>query len=86
MVYVHLSLETARLAGQSRRRLGLNRGRRNATDLRIGDAHDFWKEADLVPNKRLMLAQMKVPGKAWLEFDLPHDTLVQTAHFFPTAC
>jgi hypothetical protein len=63
---------------------GLNRGRRNATDLRIGDALDFWKVADLVPNKRLLLlAQMKLPGKAWLEFDLQPDTLVQTAHFIP---
>jgi uncharacterized protein YbjT (DUF2867 family) len=63
---------------------GLNRGRRNATDLRIGDALDFWKVADLVPNKRLLLlAQMKLPGKAWLEFDLQGDTLVQTAHFIP---
>jgi len=63
---------------------GLNRGRRNATDLRIGDALDFWKVADLVPNKRLLLlAQMKLPGKAWLEFELQRDTLVQTAHFIP---
>ena len=63
---------------------GLNRGRRLASDLRIGDAVDFWKVADLVPNKRLLLvAQMKLPGKAWLEFDLQRDTLVQTAHFIP---
>jgi uncharacterized protein YbjT (DUF2867 family) len=63
---------------------GLNRGRRTATELRIGDALDFWKVADLVPNKRLLLqAQMKLPGKAWLEFDLQQDVLVQTAHFIP---
>lgn len=63
---------------------GLNRGRRTAADLRIGDALDFWKVADLVPNKRLLLqAQMKLPGKAWLEFDLQQDVLVQTAHFIP---
>jgi len=63
---------------------GLNRGRRHASDLRIGDALDFWKVADLVPNKRLLLlAQMKLPGKAWLEFDLQRDTLVLTAHFIP---
>ena len=38
----------------------------------------------LVPNKRLLpLAQMKLPGKAWPEFDLQHDTLVQTARFIP---
>jgi uncharacterized protein YbjT (DUF2867 family) len=63
---------------------GLNRGRRTAAELRIGDALDFWKVADLVPNKRLLLqAQMKLPGKAWLEFDLQPDALVQTAHFIP---
>ncbi|MBV5317358.1 MAG: SDR family oxidoreductase [Desulfobulbaceae bacterium] len=63
---------------------GLSRGRRQSTNLRIGDALDFWKVADLVPNKRLLLlAQMKLPGKAWLEFDLQHDTLTQTAHFIP---
>lgn len=63
---------------------GLNRGRRNARDLRVGDALDFWKVVDLVPNKRLLLfAQMKLPGKAWLEFDLQDETLVQTAHFLP---
>ena len=56
---------------------GLNRGRRNAKDLRIGDALDFWIIAALVPNMRLLLlAQMKLPGKAWLEFDLQHETLV----------
>lgn len=63
---------------------GLNRGRRHSRDLRIGDALDFWKVADIVPNKRLLLlAQMKLPGKAWLEFDLQHETLIQTAHFIP---
>ena len=63
---------------------GLNRGRRAEGSLRIGDALDFWKVADLVPNKRLLLlAQMKLPGKAWLEFDLQQDTLTQTAHFIP---
>jgi uncharacterized protein YbjT (DUF2867 family) len=63
---------------------GLNRGRRTTADLRIGDALDFWKVADLIPNKRLLLlAEMKLPGKAWLEFDLQQETLVQTAHFIP---
>jgi len=63
---------------------GLNRGRRLRSELRIGDAVDFWKVADLKENKRvLLLAQMKVPGKAWLEFDIQPDRLVQTAHFNP---
>jgi len=64
---------------------GLSRGRRVKADLRIGDALDFWKVADIKENKRiLLLAQMKLPGKAWLEFDIQSDVLVQTAHFLPS--
>jgi uncharacterized protein YbjT (DUF2867 family) len=63
---------------------GLSRGRRSNTDLRIGDALDFWRVVDIKPGKRLLLhAQMKVPGDAWLEFDVQPDQLVQTAHFLP---
>nr|WP_321464749.1 SDR family oxidoreductase [uncultured Desulfobulbus sp.] len=63
---------------------GLNRGRRHQEKLRIGDALDFWNVVDLVPDKRLLLqAQMKLPGKAWLEFDVQAERLVQTAHFIP---
>ena len=63
---------------------GLNRGRRAEQTLRVGDALDFWKVADIVPGKRLLLlAQMKLPGKAWLEFDLQGEELRQTAHFMP---
>jgi uncharacterized protein YbjT (DUF2867 family) len=63
---------------------GLNRGRREKGSLRIGDSLDFWKVADIKENKRLLLlAQMKVPGKAWLEFDIQPNKLVQTAHFLP---
>jgi uncharacterized protein YbjT (DUF2867 family) len=63
---------------------GLNRGRRLKRELRVGDALDFWKVVDLKEGKRLLLyAQMKVPGQAWLEFDVQPDQLVQTAHFIP---
>ncbi len=63
---------------------GLNRGRRLDRDLRVGDALDFWKVVDLREGKRLLLyAQMKLPGQAWLEFDVQPDCLVQTAHFLP---
>jgi uncharacterized protein YbjT (DUF2867 family) len=63
---------------------GLGRGRRDATELRIGDSLDFWKVLDLQPGKRLLLlAQMKVPGKAWLEFVIRDDELIQTAYFLP---
>lgn len=64
---------------------GLNRGRRTDRELRLGDALDFWKVVDLKENKRLLLhAQMKLPGKAWLEFDIQPEQLVQTAHFIPS--
>ncbi|MFW2367740.1 MAG: SDR family oxidoreductase [Desulforhopalus sp.] len=63
---------------------GLNRGRRLNQELRVGDALDFWKVVDIKPGKRLLLyAQMKVPGQAWLEFDVQPEQLVQTAHFLP---
>jgi uncharacterized protein YbjT (DUF2867 family) len=63
---------------------GLNRGRRAKGELRIGDSLDFWKVADIKPNKRLLLlAQMKLPGKAWLEFSIEGDQLIQTAHYYP---
>lgn len=63
---------------------GLNRGRRDTHHLRIGESVDFWRVEDLVVNERLLLyAQMKVPGKAWLEFKINGNELVQTAYFYP---
>ena len=63
---------------------GLNRGRRHGQHLRIGESVDFWRVEDLSVNERLLLyAQMKVPGKAWLEFKIKGDELVQTAYFYP---
>jgi uncharacterized protein YbjT (DUF2867 family) len=48
--------------------VGLRRGRRNATDLRIGEAVDFWRVEALEPDSLLRLrAEMRVPGQAWLE-------------------
>jgi len=63
---------------------GLNRGRRDAYQLRVGESVDFWRVEDLQKDERLLLrAQMKVPGKAWLEFKIQEDTFVQTAYFYP---
>jgi uncharacterized protein YbjT (DUF2867 family) len=63
---------------------GLSRGRRDPNKLRIGDGLDFWKVADLIPHKRLLLVnQMKVPGKAWLEFSIEGSRLFLTAHYYP---
>jgi hypothetical protein len=63
---------------------GLSRGRRDPFKLRVGDGLDFWKVVDVKPNKRLLLVnQMKVPGRAWLEFVVKDTKLVQTAHYYP---
>ena len=63
---------------------GLSRGRRDPNTLRIGDSVDFWKVVDLKTDERLLLyAQMKLPGKAWLEFRISEGNLYQTAYFYP---
>lgn len=63
---------------------GLSRGRRDPKTLRIGDSIDFWKVVDLQEDKKLLLyAQMKLPGKAWLEFLIKEGKLYQTAYFYP---
>jgi hypothetical protein len=49
--------------------VGMRRGRRDAESLRVGDAVDCWRVEALEPGRRLLLAaEMKLPGRAWLEF------------------
>jgi hypothetical protein len=49
--------------------VGLRRGRRNPQEVRVGDAVDFWRVEVFEPDRLLRLrAEMKVPGRAWLEF------------------
>ena len=63
---------------------GTSMGKRVESDLRIGDMVDVWKVVDLREDERLLLeAQMKVFGKAWLEFRIDGDVLVQTAYHYP---
>lgn len=63
---------------------GTAMGKRASSDLRVGDLIDVWKVVALEEEKRLLLkAQMKVFGKAWLEFKIDDDTLVQTAYYRP---
>ena len=51
--------------------VGSSRGRRSQTTLKINDVVDFWRVEDLQKNRRLLLrAEMKMPGKAWLEFQI----------------
>ena len=49
--------------------IGTTRGRRSHASLQLNDVIDFWRVEDLVPDRKLLLrAEMKLPGKAWLEF------------------
>ena len=51
--------------------MGLRRGRRDAATLQVGDALDFWRVAAVeAPYRLLLVAEMKVPGEASLEFTL----------------
>ncbi len=68
--------------------VGLRRGRRHPTDLRVGDTVDFFKVTSIDENRLQLLAEMKVPGHAWLEWNVKRldngDSLVtQRALFVP---
>jgi hypothetical protein len=65
--------------------VGLRRGRTNPTTLDVGDALDFWRVlyADKNEGRLLLLAEMKLPGEAWLEFKIEGGELIQTATFRP---
>jgi len=68
--------------------VGVRRGRRDPEMLQVGDAVDFWRVEAFEKNKKLLLAaEMKLPGRAWLEFaveDKGATSLIrQTAIFDP---
>jgi len=68
--------------------VGMRRGRRDPEHLRVGDALDFWRVEAVEPGRRLrLLAEMRLPGRAWLEFEVTAEQgrtrLRQTALFDP---
>ena len=68
--------------------VGMRRGRRDPISLRVGDALDFWRVERFEPDRLLRLqAEMKLPGRAWLQFEVDGDesgsTIRQTAIFDP---
>ena len=68
--------------------VGMRRGRAHFEILRVGDTVDFWRVEEHDPNHFLRLAaEMKLPGRAWLEFEVSGDdfssTIRQTAIFDP---
>ena len=69
--------------------VGFRRGRRDPDELQVGDALDFWRVETLEPERLLRLrAEMKIPGKAWLQWQVtPQEeektVLSQTTFFAP---
>lgn len=68
--------------------VGLRRGRRDPETMQIGDTLDWWRVEKFEAGKHLrLIAEMKVPGRAWLDFELLEQkgktTLVQTVIFDP---
>ena len=68
--------------------VGVRRGRRDDESVSVGDALDFWRVESYQPGHQLRLfAEMKVPGRAWLEFEVTPceegSKIRQTAIFDP---
>ena len=76
--------------------VGMRRGRRDPNYVVPGDALDWWRVEAVQPNALLRLrAEMKLPGRGWLEFSVEplgeqsaqsaeRARLSQTAYFQPT--
>ncbi|MFZ0429150.1 MAG: SDR family oxidoreductase [Acidobacteriota bacterium] len=68
---------------------GIRRGRRDPDGLAVGDTLDFWRVEAFEPDRLLRLqAEMKVPGRAWLQFEVTDEgeaksSIRQTAIFEP---
>ena len=67
---------------------GMRRGRRHPRELRVGEPIDFWRvEALEEPHLLRLRAEMKLPGSAWLQFEVLPDPMgsrvEQTAFFDP---
>jgi uncharacterized protein YbjT (DUF2867 family) len=68
---------------------GMRRGRRDPVRIQVGDTIDFWRVEKFEQDRLLRLtAEMKLPGRAWLQFEVDDDddggsTIRQTAIFDP---
>jgi uncharacterized protein YbjT (DUF2867 family) len=68
--------------------VGLRRGRSDPESVRVGATLDFWRVEAFEPDRLLRLrAEMRMPGRAWLQFEVGGDegrsTIRQTAIFDP---
>ena len=59
--------------------VGTSRGRKQSGKIKINDVIDLWRIEDLQTDRRLLLrAEMKLPGKAWLEFRIEDNGTTRT--------
>lgn len=69
--------------------VGTARGRKSYSSLKINDVIDFWRVEDLRKNKRLLLrSEMRLPGRAWLEFDIrakDYTRILNISAYYDTA-
>jgi uncharacterized protein YbjT (DUF2867 family) len=68
--------------------VGMRRGRSHEERIEVGDQIDFWRVSAFEPDRKLTLvAEMKLPGRAWLDFEIEPNatgsTVRQTAIFDP---
>jgi uncharacterized protein YbjT (DUF2867 family) len=69
--------------------VGIRRGRRHPDEILAGESLDFWRVEEVETDRLMRLrAEMKIPGKAWLQFEsLPqeggHTLLTETAYYAP---
>jgi hypothetical protein len=68
--------------------VGMRRGRRDPETLAPGESLDFWRVEAFQPDRHLLLqAEMRLPGRAWLEFRVDPapggSTIHQSAVFHP---
>jgi uncharacterized protein YbjT (DUF2867 family) len=67
---------------------GMRRGRRSQDSLAPGDTVDFWRVEAFEPDRLLrLISEMRLPGRAWLQFEVEGDdsgsVIRQTAMFDP---
>ncbi len=67
--------------------VGLRRGRRHPSELRVGDPVDFFTVVKVDSDSLLLRAEMLLPGHAWLEWSVSDNgngcLVSQRAHFVP---
>ncbi len=70
--------------------VGLRKRRRDPEIVHVGDTIDFWLVTRVEPGHLMRLrAELKVPGRAWLQFEVNqdeedrHSLLTQTTFFAP---